>query len=75
VLGALCWVMVLFTVFGSRFLFVFCGACGVRKILSFLRMSRFSRNVLNMLYLWVSAHSSDSMPYANFFTFLFVSVL
>jgi len=30
--------VVLFSVFGSRFLYVFCGACGVREILGFLRM-------------------------------------
>jgi hypothetical protein len=29
------------SVFGSRFLYVFCGACGVREILGFLRMWRF----------------------------------
>jgi hypothetical protein len=41
VVRALCWVVVLFSVFGSRFLFVFCEACGVRKILGFLRMWRY----------------------------------
>jgi len=41
VVGALCWVVVLFFVFGSRFFYVFCGACGVREILGFLRMWRF----------------------------------
>jgi hypothetical protein len=30
----------LLSVFGSRFLYVFCGACGVREILGFLRMWR-----------------------------------
>jgi len=38
---ALCWVVILFTVFGSKFLYVSCVACGVRKILGFLRMWRF----------------------------------
>jgi hypothetical protein len=35
VVVALCWVMVLLSVFESRFLYVFCG---VREILGFLRM-------------------------------------
>jgi hypothetical protein len=39
--GVLSWVVVLLTVFGSRFLYVFCGACGVREILGFLRMWRY----------------------------------
>jgi hypothetical protein len=41
VLETLCWIMVLFTVFGSRFLYVSCGACRVREILGFLRMWRY----------------------------------
>jgi hypothetical protein len=41
VVGVLCWVVVLLTVFESRFLYVFCGACGVREILGFLRMWRY----------------------------------
>jgi hypothetical protein len=40
VIGAPCWVMVMLSVFGSRFFYVFCGACGVREILGFLRMWR-----------------------------------
>jgi hypothetical protein len=68
---ALCWVVVLLTIFGSKFLYVFCGACGVREILGFLRIWRYRfgvlcRNVLNMLYLWVSADSSSSMLFADF---------
>jgi len=49
---------------------VFCGACGVREILGFedveVQAGALCRNVLNMLYLWVSAHSLGSMPYADF---------
>jgi len=40
-LVALCWVVVMYTVYGSRFLYVSCGACGVREILGFLRMWRY----------------------------------
>jgi hypothetical protein len=40
VVGAPCWVVVLLTIFESRFFYVFCGACGVREILGFLRMWR-----------------------------------
>jgi len=43
--------VVLFTVFGSRFLFVFCGACGVREILGFLRMWRFRLGLFVEMYL------------------------
>jgi hypothetical protein len=39
--GVLCCVVVLLTVFGSRFLCVFCGAYGVREILGFLKMWRY----------------------------------
>jgi hypothetical protein len=70
--GVLCWAVILLTVFGSRFLYVFCGACGMREILGFLRMWRyrlglFCRNVIHMLYLWVSTHSSGSMSFAIFY--------
>jgi hypothetical protein len=41
VVGALCWVVVLLSVFGSRFLYVFCWACDVREILGFLRIWRY----------------------------------
>jgi len=40
VVGAPYWVVVLLTVFGSRFLYVFCRACGMSEILGFLRMWR-----------------------------------
>jgi len=40
VVGVPCWVVVLLSVFRSRFLYVFCGVCGVREILGFLRMWR-----------------------------------
>jgi hypothetical protein len=51
---------------------VFCEACGVREILGFLRMWRFRLGLfvemclINMLYLWVSAHSLGSMLFADF---------
>jgi hypothetical protein len=58
---------------------VSCIACGVRNSRLFedveVQVGALCRNVLNMLYLWVSAHSLGSMPYADFFTFLLVSVL
>jgi hypothetical protein len=41
VVVALYWVVILLTVFGSRFLYVSCEACGVREILGFLRMWRY----------------------------------
>jgi len=70
VVGALCWVVVLFSVLGSRFLHVFCGACGVRNSRHFedmeVSVGALCRNVLKMLYLWVSAHSSGSMLFADF---------
>jgi hypothetical protein len=71
VVETLCWVVVLLTVFESRFLYVFCGACGVREILDFFEdvevlVGALCRNVLNMLYLWVSAHSPDSMSFVDF---------
>jgi hypothetical protein len=34
-----------------------------------VQVGAFCRNVLNMLYLWVSAHSLGSMPYADFLFF------
>lgn len=39
--GALYWVVVLSTVYGRRFIYVFCGACGRGEMLGFLRMRRF----------------------------------
>jgi hypothetical protein len=49
---------------------VSCGACGVRNSRLFedveVQVGVLCRNVLNMLYLWVSAHSLGSMPYADF---------
>jgi hypothetical protein len=69
-IGAPCWVVVLLTVFGSRFPYVFCGACGVRDSRFFedveVMVGALCRNVFNMLYLWVSAHSPGSMSFANF---------
>jgi hypothetical protein len=41
VVVAYCWAVVLLTVFGSTFIYVFCGACDVREILGFLRMWRY----------------------------------
>jgi hypothetical protein len=68
--GVLCWVVVLLTGFGSRFLYVFCGACGVRNSRLFedveVPMGALCRNVLHMLYLWVSVHSPGSMSFADF---------
>jgi hypothetical protein len=40
VVGAPCWVVVLLSVVGNRFLYVFCEVGGVREILGFLRMWR-----------------------------------
>jgi hypothetical protein len=40
VVRAPCWVVVLLSVFGSRFLYVFCEVCDMREILGFLRMWR-----------------------------------
>jgi hypothetical protein len=40
VVVAPCWVVVLLSVVGNRFLYVFCRVCGVREILGFLRMWR-----------------------------------
>jgi hypothetical protein len=50
---------------------VFCGACGVRNSRLFedveVTVGALCRNVLNMLYLWVSAHSPGSMLFAIFY--------
>jgi hypothetical protein len=47
---------------------VFCRACGVRNSRLFedveVTVGALCRNVLNMLYLWVSAHSPGSMLFA-----------
>jgi hypothetical protein len=49
---------------------VFCGACGVRNSRLFedveVLVGALCRNVLHMLYLWVSVHSPDSMSFADF---------
>jgi hypothetical protein len=71
VVGALCWVVVLFSVFGSRFLpCVLWGLWRERnsRIFEDMKVSvgALCRNVLKMLYLWVSAHSSGSMLFADF---------
>jgi hypothetical protein len=50
---------------------VFCRACGVRNSRLFedveVTVGALCRNVLNMLYLWVSAHSPGSMLFAIFY--------
>jgi hypothetical protein len=70
VLGAFCWVVVLFTVCESRFLYVW-GLWRERNSRLFedveVQVGALCRKVLNMLYLWVSAHSLGSMPYAIFY--------
>jgi hypothetical protein len=49
---------------------VSCGACGVRNSRLFedveVQVEALCRNVLKMLYIWVSAHSLGSMSYADF---------
>jgi hypothetical protein len=70
VVGAPCWVVVLFSVFRNRFLYVLWGLWHERNSRLFEDMEVSvrapCRNVLKMLYLWVSAHSSGSMLFADF---------
>jgi hypothetical protein len=71
VVGALCWVVVLLIVFGSRFPCVFCGACGVREILGFLKMWRYRLwlfvEMCLICYIFeCGAHSPGSMSFADF---------